>query len=89
MNTIPKMRTVPEFTDPVFAGFYMTENERFGLVFAKTGSINSGTSLLMAPAKSLQSYGQASDTVKVTSSEITGGEKGLRRQKTKYIGPYG
>jgi hypothetical protein len=41
--------TVPEFIDPVFAktsperSFSMTENERFGLVFAKTGSINSGT----------------------------------------------
>ncbi len=42
-------RTVPQFIDPVFAKtspkslFLMTENERFGLVFAKTGSINSGT----------------------------------------------
>jgi hypothetical protein len=40
---------VPEFIDPVFGktspirSFYMTENERFGLVFPKTGSINSGT----------------------------------------------
>jgi hypothetical protein len=39
---------VPEFIDPVFVktsskrSFSMTENERFGLVFAKTGSINSG-----------------------------------------------
>jgi hypothetical protein len=30
---------VPEFVDPVFA----IENECFELVFAKTGSINSGT----------------------------------------------
>jgi hypothetical protein len=41
--------TVPEFIDPDFAktcpkrSFSVTENERFGLVFAKTGSINSGT----------------------------------------------
>jgi hypothetical protein len=41
---------VPEFIDPVFAktspkrSFCMTENERIGLVFVKTGSINSGTS---------------------------------------------
>ena len=41
--------TVPEFIDPVFAktspkrSSSITENERFGLVFAKTGSINSGT----------------------------------------------
>jgi hypothetical protein len=40
---------VPEFIDPVFAitspkrSFSVFVNERFGLVFAKTGSINSGT----------------------------------------------
>jgi hypothetical protein len=40
---------VPEFIDPVFAktspkrSFLVIENERFRLVFAKTGSINSGT----------------------------------------------
>ncbi len=40
---------VTECIDPVFAktslkrSFSMTENERLGLVFAKTGSINSGT----------------------------------------------
>ncbi len=39
--------TVPEFTDSVFAktspkrSFSMIENDRFGLVFAKAGSINS------------------------------------------------
>ncbi len=39
---------MPEIIDPVFAktspkrSFCMTENERFGLVFVKTGSINSG-----------------------------------------------
>jgi hypothetical protein len=42
-------RSVPEFIDPVFAKtspkrwFSVIENERFGLVFAKTGSIISGT----------------------------------------------
>jgi hypothetical protein len=42
---------VPEIIDPVFAktsrkrSFCMTENERFGLVFGKTRSINSGTGL--------------------------------------------
>ncbi len=47
---MPINRTpVPEVIDPVFAktsqkrSFCMTENERFGLVFVKTGSINSGT----------------------------------------------
>jgi hypothetical protein len=44
---------VPEFIDPVFAitspkrSFSMTENERFGIVFVKTGSINSGTGGLL------------------------------------------
>ncbi len=40
---------VPEIIDPVFAKtsqnarFLLSENERFGLVFVKIGSINSGT----------------------------------------------
>ncbi len=40
---------MPEFIDQVFAktspkrSFLLIENERFGLVFAKTGSINSGS----------------------------------------------
>ncbi len=44
-RTIP----VPEIIGPVFtktsqnARFLLSENERFGLVFVKTGSINSGT----------------------------------------------
>ncbi len=43
------MSSVPEIIDPVFAKtsqnarFLLSENERFGLVFVKTGSINSGT----------------------------------------------
>ncbi len=43
--------TVPEIIDPVFAKtsqnarFLLSENERFGLVFVKTGSINSGTGI--------------------------------------------
>ncbi len=42
---------MPEFIDPVFAktrpkrSFSVIENERFGLVFSKTGSMNSGTVL--------------------------------------------
>jgi hypothetical protein len=45
------MVPVPEIIDPVFtktsqnARFLLSENERFGLVFVKTGSINSGTVL--------------------------------------------
>jgi hypothetical protein len=43
---------VPEFIYPVFAktspkqSFCMSENDRFGLVFPKSGSINSGTSIV-------------------------------------------
>ncbi len=43
---------MPEFIDPVFRenkpkrSFSVIENERFGLVFAKIVSINSGTGLL-------------------------------------------
>ncbi len=43
---------MPEIIDPVFAKtsqnarFLLSQNERFGLVFVKTGSINSGTVLL-------------------------------------------
>jgi hypothetical protein len=42
------MSEVPEIKDPDFTktspkrSLCMTENERFGLVFTKTGSINSG-----------------------------------------------
>ncbi len=44
---------VPEIIDPVFVkaspirSFSMTENERFELVFTKTGSLNSGTGSLV------------------------------------------
>ncbi len=43
---------VPEIIDPVFTktspkrSFSVIQNERFGLVFVKTGSINSGTAVL-------------------------------------------
>jgi hypothetical protein len=43
------MCPVPGIIDPVFvktsqnARFLLSDNERFGLVFEKTGSINSGT----------------------------------------------
>ncbi len=45
------LSSVPEIIDPVFAKtsqyarFLLSENERFGLVFVKTGSINSGTGM--------------------------------------------
>jgi hypothetical protein len=48
MHKIP----VPEFIDPVFAktglkrSFSVIENERFGLVFANTGS-DSGTDMII------------------------------------------
>ena len=44
--------SVPEIIDHVFAKtsqyarFLLSENERFGLVFVKTGSINSGTGVI-------------------------------------------
>jgi hypothetical protein len=50
--TYMKDTTVPEIIDPVFAKtsqnarFLLSENERFGLVFVKTGSINSGTGVV-------------------------------------------
>jgi hypothetical protein len=46
---------VPEIIDPVFAKisqnarFLLSENERFELVFVKTGSINSGTGFFANP----------------------------------------
>ncbi len=49
--------TVPEIIDPVFAKtsqnarFLLSENERFGLVFVKTGSINSGTGICFTISK--------------------------------------
>jgi hypothetical protein len=48
-KSIKEFYPVPEIIDPVFAKtcqnarFLLSENERFGLVFVKTGSINSGT----------------------------------------------
>jgi hypothetical protein len=47
-----KTLPVPEIIDPVFAKtsqnarFLLSENERFGLVFVKTGSINSGSAIV-------------------------------------------
>ncbi len=44
---------MPEIIDPVFAKtsqnarFLLSENERFGLVFVKTGFINSGTGCII------------------------------------------
>ncbi len=53
---------VPEIIDPVFAKtsqnarFLLSENERFGLVFVKTGSINSGTGESNEPAAILSLF---------------------------------
>jgi hypothetical protein len=52
LRVVADKTTVAEFTDPFFAktrptrSFSMTENERFGHVFAKTGSVNSGTAVV-------------------------------------------
>ncbi len=54
------MSPVPEIIDPVFAKtsqnarFLLSENERFGLVFVKTGSINSGTGLMERDAEMIR-----------------------------------
>ncbi len=46
---------MPEIIDRVFAKtsqnarFLLSENERFGLIFVKTGSINSGTAGFLCP----------------------------------------
>jgi hypothetical protein len=51
MDTTYYSIPVPEFIDPVFTqtspkrSFSVIQNERFGLVIAKTGSIISGTEL--------------------------------------------
>jgi hypothetical protein len=51
----PAPGSVPEIIDPVFAktspkrSYCMTENEHFGLVFVKIGSINSGTGAFLTP----------------------------------------
>ncbi len=48
---------MPEFKDPVFAktslkgSFSIIENERFGLVFAKTRSMNSGSVVVTVTSK--------------------------------------
>jgi hypothetical protein len=57
IHLLHNKRTVPEFIDPVFVktspkrSFSITENERFGLVFVKTGSINSSTGEYMNTCK--------------------------------------
>jgi hypothetical protein len=61
---------VPKIIDPVFAKtsqnarFLLSENERFGLVFVKTGSINSGTGQVV------RSSGQAAWTVQHIQNHI-------------------
>jgi hypothetical protein len=71
------MSTVPEIIDPVFvktsqyARFLLSENDRFGLVFVKTGSINSGTlytgaQINFGDLASYLTYGVCSTTRKPT-----------------------
>jgi hypothetical protein len=55
-------QAVPEIIDPVFAKtsqyarFLLSENERFGLVFVKTGLINSGTDLILYEVPVFEDY---------------------------------
>jgi hypothetical protein len=59
---------VPEFIDPVFVktspkrSFSMTKNERFRLVFVKTGSINSGTGQVVGKSNGDKYWGQVWET---------------------------
>ncbi len=59
---------MPEIIDPVFAKtsqnarFLLSENERFGLVFVKTGSINSGTGGIKGIDRSFELRGESSLT---------------------------
>jgi hypothetical protein len=56
------MPAVPEIIDPVFpktsqnARFLLGENERFGLVLVKTGSINSGTGYMYVYCIAVKKY---------------------------------
>ncbi len=56
---------MPEIIDPVFAKtsqnarFLLSENERFGLVFVKTGSINSGTGIIETNNKFLLKFSKS------------------------------
>ncbi len=66
---------VPEIIDPVFAKtsqnarFLLSENERFGLVFVKTGSINSGTGLWRSTNElSSRLIGSRQDSLKLRES---------------------
>jgi hypothetical protein len=62
-------KPVPEIIDPVFAktsperSLCMNENERFGLVFAKTGSINSGTGTGTSFLYYINAYGPLSSAL--------------------------
>jgi hypothetical protein len=68
---------VPEIIDPVFAKtsqnarFLLSENERFGLVFVKTGSINSGT-VYCHPARCpyMMTYTLFHKYIQITSSAV-------------------
>jgi hypothetical protein len=67
--------TVPEIKDPVFAktspkrSFCMTENEHFGLVFVKTGSINSGT-VVIRQKKKQNNQNWSCDVRKLTTEQL-------------------
>ncbi len=62
---------MPEIIDPVFAKtsqndrFLLSENERFGLVFVKTGSINSGTGSLTLQETGFSVEGQEKEAVRI------------------------
>jgi hypothetical protein len=78
------MSSVPEFIDPVFAktcpkrSVSLIEDERFGLVFAKTGFINSGTVLLKRFVNIFLSsdwFGHCGSVVYILYSNRKGGDR--------------
>ncbi len=76
---------MPEIIDPVFAKtsqnvrFLFSENERFGLVFVKTGSINSGTD--SRPKK----YGPGWQAKEQKGSKISSRRHADKRRRKKVV----
>jgi hypothetical protein len=79
---------VPEIIDPVFAKtsqnarFLLSENERFGLVFVKTGSINSGTGVHL-PARLKAIDRRAREESMSKKSTPHEGRLGIKNLKSK------
>ncbi len=85
---------MPEIIDPVFAKtsqnarFLLSENERFGLVFVKTGSINSGTGQVVWSVRA-DGMDRPYITSKITKSHPAWGlgHSPLASQAGRHVGP--